>query len=228
MSKPSLKKSIGDLFPKLLGHSIQRKIELTVQRYDLNYFLNASEDEILQAPQEIQPLMIVTDQVFKEHISYDTTAKDKKLSWVFNNMDQEFASEFKEKYENNEFTSVKEATAFAIEIYKVHNAAEYNSSKAVVTSVDGMKVVKKRRLDELNYSNTSYNKAMETLQLLEDNKDRFVNLLKLNKNEVEQRVKEGSFGHKLIGNANTQNQRMLSLFLNELHDIITQNLVEYD
>ena len=33
-------------------------------------------------------------------------AKDKKLSWVFDNMDKDFVANFKESYNNDKFNSV--------------------------------------------------------------------------------------------------------------------------
>ena len=58
-------------------------------------------------------------------------------------MVENFATDYKEKITQNEFTSIAAAYRDAQKIYSEH-CPNYQSSKAVVTSVNGRKQVKKK------------------------------------------------------------------------------------
>jgi hypothetical protein len=137
------------LFEKLnSSFTIKEKIEVSVIRYDYNYFLETNLEEIL-LPKIILPLQFVTRDLYNKYVSKDQKAKSKKLSWVLKNQHQEFCAEFRHKYENNEFKSVREAESFAANIYSKF-CDFYQSSKATVHSVNGIKtwIKKRNRLEE--------------------------------------------------------------------------------
>lgn len=139
------------LFEKLnSSFTIKEKIEISVIRYDYNYFLESSLEGCF-LPRIVLPLQYVTRELYNKHISKDQKAKTKKLSWVLKNKDEEFCTEFRQKYANNEFKSVREAEHLAANIYSKY-CDFYQSSKATVQSVNGVKIWTKKRIhiDEEN------------------------------------------------------------------------------
>jgi hypothetical protein len=92
----------------------------------------------------IKPLTRITSGLLAKNISRHARATTKKLSWVMKNLDEPFCAEFKEKFEANEFRSVKAAELCASTIYKDH-CEDYDHKKATVVSVDGVKLFIKKR-----------------------------------------------------------------------------------
>jgi hypothetical protein len=132
------------LFQKLnSSYTIKEKIEISVIRYDYNYFLETNLEAVF-LPKIILPLQFVTRELYNKYISKDQKAKSKKLSWVLKNQHQDFCAEFRHKYENNNFKSVREAESFAANIYSKF-CDFYQSSKATVHSVNGIKTWIKKR-----------------------------------------------------------------------------------
>lgn len=124
--------------------TIKEKIEIFVIRYDYNYFLEVDLNQLC-LPEVILPIQYVTRDLYNKNITKDQKAKSKKLSWMLKNQDQLFASEFKQKYSNNDFKSVREAETYASKIYSEYSPL-YQSSKATVKSINGTKtwITKKR------------------------------------------------------------------------------------
>ena len=137
------------LFEKLNScYSIKEKIEISVVRYNFNYFLETNLEDLGNMPEIILPLQYVTRDLYNKHITKDQKAKTKKLSWVLKHKNEEFCTEFKEKYENNLFKSVREAESCAANIYAKY-CGFYQSSKATVQSINGIRTwLKKRSLEE--------------------------------------------------------------------------------
>lgn len=221
MSEEGWQTGFNQLFPKFANIPINKRIEFTVMRFKENYFLNKSSSDVAAFPDEIQPLRHVNEEVYKKCISRDMIAKEKKLAWVYDNMDEEFAELFKESYVNNEFKSVSNAIKMACELYAKNNS-DYSASQAVVSVINGQKTVKRKR--EHDSDSDDFRKRVTSI--LENNKTKFANMLKLDKNnftkEIENRNNSKHMGFRLIGNATTEKQRIMSLTISLLHEILTK------
>lgn len=114
--------------------SIKEKVEWTVKLHDANYFLDKSIQELKKVDEYIRPLGKVT----KKHIDKirSTKALNNKLSWVMKNQDQEFAKQFINKLEKNEFGSVVKVQDEARKLFIEHNGSEYNSKQATHSTMD--------------------------------------------------------------------------------------------
>ena len=149
------------LFEKLNSDfTIKEKIEISVIRYDWNYFLEMDLSQIY-LPEVVKPLQYVTKEMYNKCISKDQKAKSKKLSWVLKNQNEEFCADFREKYKSNAFKSVREAELYAASIYSKY-CELYQSAKATVQSINGVKThIKKRTYDCNEDSNKSEGVEMD-------------------------------------------------------------------
>jgi hypothetical protein len=212
--------NFNNLFPKMLKLTIKRKIELTVIRYKNNYFLNKSASDIATVPDEIRPLKPITQEIYKKCIKYDMRAKEKKLAWVFDNMDKDYAKSFKELYAEDKFPSVREATTLACSIYAESNF-NYNKAKAVVSSFNGSKVVKRKTAEETQSISEVFRER------LKNKEKKILEIVKLGKNkfqkEVDSRNKNGHFGYELIGSATGERQRIMSMTISLINELLSED-----
>ena len=125
------------LFDKFPSHcTIKQRIEFSVLRYKNNYYVGKTLAELEEVPIVCRPVQKVTKELVKKFVNYQEKAVKKKLAWVLDNIKEPYSSDFKAKFDSNDFKSVKEAELLAARIYR-HNCTNYQTGKAMVTSVDG-------------------------------------------------------------------------------------------
>jgi hypothetical protein len=136
------------LFTKLRSDlSIKEKIKIKVARYDNDYFLGIELDAIDDAIEEnIRPLQKVTKELLAGFMNKNEKAKDRKLSWALRHLDEDFARDFKDKFENDRFSNTLAAQNAASELFKQHSGL-YSASQAVVSKAPNGGRVVKRKLD---------------------------------------------------------------------------------
>lgn len=156
--------------------SINERIKIKVDRYNQNYFLNCELEELEEFDEHTRPLVKVTQYLYDKNITRDSRAKDKKLAYVFEHMDDYSCIEFKTKWNNCEFRNVLEAEKLSWQIFKNINP-DYSSGRSTVTSINGERVaLKKRTLAEFMTSK-------ETLGGLKD-------IVSLDPHEAKRRLEE--------------------------------------
>ena len=136
-----------EYFPSIPStRPISEKISVHYIRISNNYFLNEEPNEINEEFDEpfVKPLVKINLWKHKEHRdkNKDIAAKIKKIVWV-NNSDEDYATDFKLKITRNEYSSIAAAYKDAQKIYSEH-CPDYQSGKAVESSVGGVKQVKKK------------------------------------------------------------------------------------
>ena len=72
-------------------------------------FIDKEIDTFNQVEDIIQPLQKVTKELLKKAVKRNAQVEHKKLNWALNNINEDFALEFKRKYEDNSFKTVKSA-----------------------------------------------------------------------------------------------------------------------
>jgi hypothetical protein len=134
-----------DLFKKLRNNlTKQQKIQIKVERFDNGYFLNKDIATIpADISEDVRPLRKVTESLLDAFISKNEIVRDRKLSWIVKNLDQPYAAEFKNKFENNGFQSVCKAQDLAGELFKSHNP-DYKAAQAVISKGDNGRVVTRK------------------------------------------------------------------------------------
>ena len=99
------------------GLTIEEKINLTVELHNNKYFLEQPVESLARVDKIIRPLQRVTKQYL--HNMGSTKNLNKKLSWVFQNKEEDFSRKFTADLANKKFSSVKSAQLAAGEIF--HN-----------------------------------------------------------------------------------------------------------
>lgn len=89
----------------------------------------------------------MTPRKYKDHKekNKDLASKIRKIVWV-NNSTEDFAADFKAKITRNEYSSILNAYKDAQKLYSEH-CPEYQSGKAVVSSINGVKQVKRKAIE---------------------------------------------------------------------------------
>lgn len=115
-----ISKSIQPLFKKLPNElRINEKIAILKIRHENNYFLEKEISELdeLGFDDYVKPNFKVTNTLLDSFLSRDQKSKIKKLCWVLNS-NENYASKFKQSYEENKFKTVAEAVKYASKIYR--------------------------------------------------------------------------------------------------------------
>ena len=80
---------------------------------------NLESEELQEFDQHFRPLIKITPELYKSN-SLDQRNKDMKLNWAIRNINQDFCQAFRETYDSNGFSAVKEAVKQASDIYANH------------------------------------------------------------------------------------------------------------
>jgi hypothetical protein len=218
------------LFPRYpTGATMKERIDIWVIRHDNNFFLDKDPQEITIAHELddfIKPYYRVTKQLLNKHVTVDKRAKINKVSWVLKR-DEEFAREFKQKYESNEFKNQTQIENGAAVIYSNH-CPDYKKDKATVIKVDGEVIRKKKRPAESEEPKSQFTKEM-CLNAIKENFDKLNSISKLSTIDLKQKINDTNDDNTFVNSipAITEpkylNERILHQFIATIHHII-QNI----
>ena len=198
-------------------------IKVAASLFDNDYFFNGDLEEIDEDNEFIKPLCKITPSKIKK-ISRDVKCKGKKLSFAFENIEQEFCREFKFKYEEQQFKNISDGESIASNIYKI-SSEDYKATQATVSSNDGKKVIHKKdnnTAEEIN--------RMKDHIMSDEVYDKFKTILNLNqanvKTRLQQQINDDStqFAYNELeienGSIGTQKENQLILLIAELRTVL--------
>jgi hypothetical protein len=142
------------------GTSLQEQINVTVARYNNNYFVDP--EDLSQVLSIMRPTVQLKGNELKNYISSNEILRDKKLAWVWAQTDQPWNIEFKSKIINNQIKTLTKAKDEAAILYHYHPDYSYHRATKLV----GGAMMKSRLPQE---SDLRYRKRLAVKQCLESN-----------------------------------------------------------
>lgn len=185
---------MAKLFKDIPKHfSLREKVDILTQRHEYNYFLDMEPEEIGQSLSEfVRPVCKVTKKILDSCVTRDIRAKIKKIHWVVNR-DDDFTTDFKDKLNNNSYSSMNEVFRESSKIYSKY-CDQYMSSKATVSSVDGRKVYKRKAVPNFDQMSEHDNIELDCKERIIDavikNYDKLKNLFQLSSTELKAKISD--------------------------------------